>query len=132
MKVKIFFRASHRRIGAARLYALASPYKIASYGPAQNRHPPFTIPRSAPAACRPRLPLTQPMLNNFPPGCPPLQKKLCTALIATSKCGCGCKQMAGVHQLALNLHSLHLSFQEVGIKKCPEWIPGRSAVSIVS
>jgi len=81
MKVKIFFRASRRRIGATHLYALASPY--ASYGPAQYRHPPFNIPRSAPAACRPRLPLTQQsqrMLHNFPPGCPPLQKKLCTAL----------------------------------------------------
>jgi len=45
--------------------------------------PPFNIPRSAPAACRHRLPLTQQsrrMFNNFPPGCPPLQKKLCTAL----------------------------------------------------
>ena len=55
-----------------------SQYKIASYGPAQYQHPPFNIPRSAPAACRPRLPLTQQsrrMLDKFPPGCPPLQKK---------------------------------------------------------
>ena len=61
-----------------------SIYKIASYGPAQYRHPPFNIPRFAPAACRPTLPLTQQsriMLHNFPPGCPPLQKKLCTALL---------------------------------------------------
>ena len=38
---------------------------------------PFNIPRSAPAACRPRLPLTQQsrrMFNNFPPGCPPCKK----------------------------------------------------------
>ena len=57
-----------------------SQYKIASYGPAQYQHPPFNIPRSAPAACRPRLPLTHQILNNFPAGCPPSQKKLCTAL----------------------------------------------------
>ena len=60
-----------------------SQHKIASYGPAQYRHPPVNIHRSAPAACRPRLPLTQQsrrMLGNFPPGCPPLQIKLCTAL----------------------------------------------------
>jgi len=85
MKVKNFFRASRGRIGATRLYALASPY--ASYGPAQYRHPPFNIPRSTPAACRPRLPLTQQswrMLDNFPPDCPPLQKKLCTALTIIS------------------------------------------------
>ena len=57
--------------------------KFASYGPAQYRHTPFNTPRSAPAAYTPRLPLTQQsrrMLDNFPPGCPPLQKKLYTSI----------------------------------------------------
>jgi len=43
----------------APLGTFQSQYKIASYGPAQYRHPTFNISRSAPAACTPRLPLTQ-------------------------------------------------------------------------
>jgi len=84
MKVKNFFRASRGRIGAPRLYTLASPYtKLLPMVLHSIGTPPFNIPRSAPAACGPRLPLTQQsrrMLDNFPPGCPLLQKKLCTAL----------------------------------------------------
>ena len=63
----------------APLCTCQSIYKIASYGSAQYRQNPFNIPRSAPAACTPRLPLTQQsrrMLNNFPPGCPPPCKKV--------------------------------------------------------
>ena len=52
---------------------------------------PSTFLHPPPAACRPRLPLTQQspkMLDNFPPGCPPLQKKLCTALMLFLPSGC--------------------------------------------
>ena len=98
MKVKNFFRASRGKIFSA-LRADGSalrasmhlplhmlPIALHSIGirPSTFLHPP-------PAACRPRLPLTQQspkMLDNFPPGCPPLQKKLCTALMLFLPSGC--------------------------------------------
>jgi len=79
MKVKNFLRASRGRIGATRLYAPTSPNTKLLPTPLHSigTPPPFNIPRSAPAACRPTLPLTpqsRRMLDNFPPGCPPSKK----------------------------------------------------------
>ena len=85
MKVNIF--SALRADGSALRASMHLPVHIQNcfLWPCTVSAPPFNIPRSAPAACRPRLPLTQQsrrMLDNFPPGCPPLQKKLCTALLS--------------------------------------------------